>query len=164
MADSSWDNGGRPPAKKGLSPLAMVVIGTSLGILLLLLAAAGWGASVIWKTNQSRTSELEQAWGIIRKDLQQLESEVGAKAFYRENPGLAGRYPTEEAFLKACAGWKPKLQGFPEKAPDVLNTPGLEFSAKTRGQKDIYLSYHLPKGGLFRFASLDDRVVGLSVE
>lgn len=88
-----------------------------------------------------------------------------AKAYYRENPGLADRYPTEAEFLRASSTWVARLKELPEKTPDALGTEGLEFTYNQRGGTNTYLSYRLPnRGGVLRFASQEGRVVGLSVE
>jgi hypothetical protein len=165
MADSSWDNSGKAPVKTGLSPLAMLLAGSGVGVVLLLLVALGFGAAAIHKANQSRTAALEQTWSIIQRAVQRLESEGGAGAYYRENPGLADRYPTEAAFVTACTGWIPKLKALPNKPPEALGAEGLEFSFNQRGGTNSYLSYRLPhQVGVFRFATQDGRVVGLSVD
>lgn len=164
MADSSWDNGGGPTPGKRFSPTVTILIGSGLGLATLLVVALAWGLSALWKSNQARSQALEQVWTEIRTDLRQIGTEEGARTFYRENPGLAVRYPTEASFQRACATWKPRLEEFPKHPPLATGAQGLEFSYHPGGQAKVYLSYALPQGGVFRFASQHGRVVGLSVE
>lgn len=112
MADGSWDNSGAPPQKKGMALWAKITLGCGVAFLL---AIAGCTLVVTYGCR----GMMNQAWADMRREATTLSTEEGAKRIYRENPRLAERYPTEEAFLKASAEWRASLADLPEQAPSM---------------------------------------------
>ena len=98
MTDSNWDNQGLPP-KKSLSPGAKIALGCGIAFVVIVggcVAAVGGAA---WWGMKKGGVLFDQAWSDIRRDVQKLQTEEGAKELYLANPGLSERYPTLEDLL-----------------------------------------------------------------
>jgi len=48
-----------------------------------------------------------------------LQSEEGSRRLFQENPGLAERFPTQDAFLAEAARLRPELKGLPQNAAEL---------------------------------------------
>ncbi|NWJ41927.1 MAG: hypothetical protein HXX12_13275 [Geothrix sp.] len=128
MVDSSWDNGGLPPVKKGLGTGMKVLLGCGIAALLAFAACAVGGAilgNMIKKDPKAFEKRMEGfAEGLVRKDwerfrnlVDRLQSDEGAAGIYRSNPGLHQAYATEGQFLQAVRSWRPHLTPLPDKVP-----------------------------------------------
>lgn len=76
-------------------------------------------------------ARMDRAWkrglGALALELANLlQSEEGAQRLYSENPGLAERFRTQDAFLVEAARLRPELKGLPlnaaELAPEKIST------------------------------------------
>jgi hypothetical protein len=85
---------------------------------------------------------MKAPWEALHQALDQLKTDEGARAFYAANPGLAGRYATEAAFLEAVRGWRPKLEKVPRALPD-LQANAMNFH---RGFDGSTLAFRAPDG------------------
>ena len=167
--NQSWDNSGLPPQKQGLSTGAKVALGCGIAFLVVVggcLALVGGGAYYGMKKGNE---VMDKVWTEVQTDVRALSTEGGARALYMDNPGLARRYPTAEAFLEASAAWRPKLADFPTQRPDLKEIfkgkTGLQFQASSHnGVNTVTFRYPLPKGGVLRFETEDDRLVDIGVE
>jgi hypothetical protein len=168
MADSNWDGGAMPPRKEGVPLWGKIGIGCGVAVFLLALTCGGvvyWGMS-------KGTQAIDKAWAEMRTQVTRLQTEEGAKALYRENPGLAKNYPTEEEFLKASEAWRSRLSEVPLKRPDLktLFDPkaggGFHFDSHqvSDGPKDVTVSYRLPSGARILIKTEDDRLTDIRVE
>ena len=128
MVDASWDNSGLPPQQKGLGTGMKVLMGCGIAVLLALVTCAVGGAvlrNLIKKDPKAFEKRVEGfAQGLIQKDwerfrtlLDQLQTDDGARAVYRANPGLHQAHPTEDQFLQAARTWRPRLGSLPAQAP-----------------------------------------------
>jgi hypothetical protein len=81
-------------------------------------------------------------WEAMRKAVEQMETDDGAKAFYLANPGLAGRIPSEAAFLEKVRSWRPLLRPLPQALPG-LEAHDLSY---VRKQDQVELSYRTAQG------------------
>jgi hypothetical protein len=128
MVDSSWDNSGPPPQKKGLGTGMKVLMGCGIAVLLAVVTCAVGGAvlgNYIKKDPKAFELRVEGfAKGLVQKDWErfraladQLQTDDGARALYRANPGLGHAHATEELFLQAVRAWRPRLTPLPTEAP-----------------------------------------------
>jgi hypothetical protein len=128
MVDASWDNSGLPPRKKGFGTGMKVLMGCGIATLIGLTTCAIGGAilgNMIKKDPKAFERRMEGfARGLVQKDwehlralVDQLQTDDGAREAYRANPGLRQGHPSEEAFLQAVRGWRPRLTPLPEAAP-----------------------------------------------
>ncbi len=128
MVDASWDNSGLPPQKKGLGTGMKVLMGCGIAVLVALVTCAVDGAilrNIIKKDPKAFEKRVEGfAKGLIQKDwerfrtlVHQLQTDEGARALYRANPGLHQAHPTEDQFLQTARAWRPRLGPLPAEAP-----------------------------------------------
>jgi len=152
-----------PAPKQGLSVVGKVFIGCGSAMLCFLLAIG----ALVWVVFHKAARELDRGWVQIHA----LATEDGARDLHRHNPGLAQNYPTEEAFVKASAVWRPKLAGLPEKRPDVKalfghNGAGI-YSMETRegnGKTSFTLRIRLDNGAMLMVEIENDKFTDLQVE
>jgi hypothetical protein len=128
MVDSSWDNSGLPPQKKGLGTGMKVLMGCGIAALVALVTCIAGGAilgNMIKKDPKAFEKRVEGfAKGLVQVDwerfrtlVDQLRTDEGARALYRANPGLHQAHPTEDQFLQAAHAWRPRLGPLPAEAP-----------------------------------------------
>ena len=128
MVDASWDNSGLPPQKKGLGTGMKVLMGCGIAALVALVTCAVGGAilgNLIKKNPKAFEKRVEGfAKGMVQKEwerfrtlVDQLQTDDGARALYRANPGLHQAHPTEDQFLQAARAWRPRLGPLPAEAP-----------------------------------------------
>jgi hypothetical protein len=128
VVDSSWDNSGLPPQKKGLGTGMKVLLGCGIAALLALVTCAVGGVilgNMIKKDPKAFEKRVEGfAKGLVQKDWErfrtlvgQLQTDDGARALYRANSGLHQAHPTEDQFLQATRTWRPRLGALPAEAP-----------------------------------------------
>ncbi len=92
--------------------------------------------------------KIEGDWNFLRRAIEQINTDEGAKALYAANPKLSQQYPSEAQFLEAVKGWRPELQPVPEAMPD-LDSHDLQY---TQGLGGGWLSYRFPNGKHVRLA------------
>ena len=159
MADGSWDNSGLPAKKKGLGTGLKVAIGCGVALLVVIggcVAFIGVGASVVGKQMQAKE------WPQLRQLVRDLGSEDGAAGVYHSNPGLAGDFPSEEAFLKAAQAWRELLEPLPEEPPSLF-TGRLNMNISVNNdRRSALLGYRNGKGATITGRWEDGRLVGLS--
>ena len=134
-ADPSWQSEA-PPPKKGLSVFGKVAIGCGAALLCFLLAIGAMAWVIVSKASRS----LDRGWASIHAEIQSLHTDAGTRALYRDNPGLAQNFATEEDFLKAVREWRPKLGEIPEKRPDFKEM------IKGRGPRSVVMRSHDAEG------------------
>jgi len=93
-------------------------------------------------------AKIQDDWTFLRRSVEQIRTDEGAKAFYAANPKLIGQYPSESLFLEAVRSWRPDLQAVPEAIPD-LESHDLQHAQGIRGG---WLSYRFPNGKHVRIA------------
>ena len=165
MADSSWDNSGLPEPTRGRGLGTKLALGCGAGVLLILLTCLGFTGYGLHKGAQAA----DRVWQQVATSVRQLRTDEGARALYRENPGLAESYPTEAAFLEAAATWRPKLAGVPEQRPDLKELfregKGLAVDVRSRnGQEHLKLRYTVPSGAILRLETQEGRLTDLRVD
>lgn len=112
------------------------------------------------KVNALVKDLIQDRWAFMRKAVEQVGSDEGARALYRDQPGLASRIPTEAAFLKAASGWRRILEPLPETLPD-LESRAVTYARKPEGTE---MSYRTAKGTVvFLKWTEDDRLVEMRV-
>ena len=120
--DSSWDNSGLPPQKKGM-PLWLKILG-GCGIVAVLLIGSCVGLAA-WGIHKVSSMGAVQ-WPSYVAAVKALEDPAGTKTLYEANPGLANQFPDEATFEKQVAEWRPALQTPPDQMPSL--TSGRVFS------------------------------------
>jgi len=130
MTSSDWDNSGLPPEKKGMSTWLKVGIGCGVVFLLATATCAGgcyWFTRKVEKDPEGFKQTvfgyvkqyMKEDWEELRTVMEKLASDEGCRALYRSAPGLAGSYPSEDAFLAAAREWRPLLEPLPLEIPDL---------------------------------------------
>ena len=143
MADASWDNSGMPARKPGMPTWVKILLGCGLAMLV---AMGGCVALATWGCHAMTQSMETEEWGQLRQAVAQLQTDDGARALYQANPGLAAAYPTEQAFLTAAQGWRPRLEPMPEHMPGLL-TGRVSYSVQIQGGfRRTELGYRNGKG------------------
>ena len=120
--DSSWDNSGLPPVKKGL-PLWLKILG-GCGLLVVLLLGSCVGLAA-WGFHKASTLGAAQ-WPAYVATVKALEDPASTKSLYEANPALQKSYPDEAAFEQEVAAWRPAIQTPPDQMPSI--TTGRVFS------------------------------------
>lgn len=98
-------------------------------------------------------------WISMRKAVEQLGTEEGARAFFADNPGLSPRIPSEAAFLEKVRSWRPLLRPLPEVLPG-LETHDLSYLRK---QNQTEMSYRLANGTCIFMKWSEGRLVEMRV-
>ncbi|MBL0209468.1 MAG: hypothetical protein IPQ13_00915 [Holophagaceae bacterium] len=160
MADSSWDNGGRDaPIKSGMATWLKISLGCGIAVLVLLCTCVGGSLYLQHRIKQDPEGfkrqikgmvqkKIQDEWIFLRRAVEQIRTDEGAKAFYAANPKLAEQYPSEAKFLEAVRGWRPELEPVPEAMPD-LDSHDLQYTQRVGGG---WLSYRFPSGRHVRIA------------
>jgi hypothetical protein len=166
MPDPSWQNEALPP-KKGTGVLGKVLIGCGAAALCFLLGLAGLFLFVVHK---ARTA-LDKGWARLHAEVHALRTDPGARRLYRENPGLAQNYATEDDFVKAAGQWRKDLGELPEKRPDLRDLlsgrrNGM-VSLKTRdegGTSTTAIRLRMDNGSTLVVELEDDKLTDIQVE
>ncbi len=166
--DQSWDGGGLPPKKKGMSSLAKVGIGLLAAFVLFVGLCFGAG---YWMYRTASRS-VHHGWDIMRQTAEQLKTEEGARRIYAENPALSRDYPTQEGFLEAAGGWRAKLGSIPSQLPDMetMQDPKNQGTLDLRrhyggGVKEgIGITYATQGGGRIVIEIADGKLTSLRVD
>lgn len=166
MSDPSWQNEA-PPPRKSLGILGKVMIGCGSAFLCFLL---GLGA-LVWFVVHKANTVLDRAWVQIHAEVAALRTDQGARALYRENPGLAQNYPTEEDFVKASAEWRKNLGDLPEKRPDLWallsgkKPGGVSLrSSDTDGNHTSFIRLRMTNGSTLVVELENDRLTDIQVD
>jgi hypothetical protein len=165
--DPSWNSEAPPPRKPGLSVFGKVLIGCGAAMLCFILAVG----ALSWVVFSKATKAMDRAWADVHRDLQDLRTEPGARRLYREQPGLAQTYATEDEFVKASAAWRDKLGDIPAKRPDLAQIvagkgPG-SLSIRTRdvdGRKVTAIRMRTSTGAMLVVELENDKLTDLHVE
>jgi hypothetical protein len=159
---------GSLPSISGRKPVVWVATGAALLVLLAALGAlalrrradAPAPERLKQKVNALVKDLIQDRWAFMRKAVEQVGSDEGARALYRDQPGLASRIPTEAAFLKAASRWRRILEPLPEALPD-LESRAVTYVNKPEGTE---MSYRAAKGTVvFMKWTEDDRLVEMRV-
>lgn len=145
MAEMTWDNGGAPVRKAGMPLWAKILAGCGIAVLLMMATCGG----LIWWGISRGTAAVDQVWAEMVKDVEALRTEAGARALYRDNPGLARNYPTEADFIKASEDWRSRLGEIPAKRPslgELMQGKGGGFSIHSNNDHRR-VTYRFRKGG-----------------
>lgn len=165
MNNNAWDQY-TPPAKKGMPLWGKLLLGCSLTVILGSLTCVGL---VIWRGPKIMEdiggAYLDKTWQHMEGAVTGLATDDGSRALYQKNPKLAAQYPTEEAFLLAAQGWRPKLGDFPRQRPDLMSLlkGGQSFSIQTVNDRQK-VEYQIPNGGRLKLETERDELLNLSIE
>lgn len=162
MTDSSWDNGGQPTQRKqGMSIWAKLAMGCGVVFLLGLGTCVALGATCAHKMNQAMDGP---EWGQLRNAVEQLQTDAGAKTLYDANPDLSKAYPSENAFIQAAQGWRPRLEALPLQKPSLMSgdlSYGVNVSP---GHRQVQLDYTNSKKVVIRSRWENGRLQVLEVD
>ena len=170
MTTNDWDNSGLPPEKKGLSTWLKVGIGCGVAFLLATATCAGgcyWFTKKVEKDPEGFKQTvfgyvkqfMKDDWEELRAMVEQLGSDEGTKALYRSAPGLAGTYPTEDAFLAAAREWRPLLEPIPTEIPDL---EGHDLTYQNNMGNRMVLRFRQANGARIELAWKGKRQKGVS--
>jgi hypothetical protein len=161
MVDGSWDNSGTPEKRKGLGTGLKIALGCGIAMLVILAGCAiAIGAGASWFGKQVQVRE----WPQLRQVVRDLGSDDGAAGVYRANPGLAEDYPSEEAFVKAARGWRPRLEPLPAEPPSVFTGRLSMTISVNNGRRSAQLGYRADSGATVSARWEDGRLAGLRVD
>ena len=124
--DSSWDNSGLPPQKKGMATWLKVLAGC--GVLFLL--ALGGCALATYSCVRGATKMGESRWPAYVAAVKALEDPASTKTLYEANPGLQKRFQDEASFEKQVAEWRPAIQTPPDQMPPITSRRVFSFVGK----------------------------------
>lgn len=166
--DASWDDtSAPPPPKKGLSTFGKVLIGCGGAMLCFILAVA----ALSWVVFTKASKAMDRGWAELRERTEGLRTEAGARRVYRDNPGLAQNYATEEDFVKASREWRGKLGDLPEQRPDFKalfsgRGPGsLRITTREAGgKKRVSIRMRMSNGALLSVELEDDKLTDIQVD
>lgn len=165
-AEASWDNAPAPPSR-GSSVFGKVLIGCGAALLCFLIALG----ALIWLVVTKASRAMDRGWAQIHAEVDSLRTEAGARSLYRNNPGLAQSYASEDDFVKAVASWRPKLGEFPDKRPGfkevVAGRHVGEVSVKTRegeGRKVVTVRVRMSTGSTLVVEIENDKLTDLQVD
>jgi hypothetical protein len=152
-----------------MSTGAKVALGCGIAFVVIIGGCLATVGGVAYWGVKKGSAVFDQAWGDIRRDVQELQTDEGARKLYQDNPGLATRYPTVEEFQKASTGWRAKLSDFPEKRPEIKeilsSQGGIQFNvSEHNGVKSTSFRYPLPRGGVLRVETENDLLVDIGVD
>jgi len=167
--NSNWDTYTEPP-KKSMGVWAKLSVGCGAVVLLLLGSCVGLA---YWAKHSGRefvaakiAGWLEAPWAKMVEVAEAIKTDEGALKLYEENRGLAGQYPTKEAFLKQAKVWRPVFSEIPAEPPSIesLGSGNFEFD-KRKENKITFLkiSYKLPDMTYVTFNWEDEELVGIEV-
>lgn len=108
MASGDWARETPALSRRGVS------LGLKVALGLLALPLALW----LFLTGQSKAVET-QAWPVIQKVAQRLQTDAEAGRLYRANPALARVYPSEEAFLDRVRAHRAQFASLPDLPPEA---------------------------------------------
>lgn len=107
---------------------------------------------VTFLLGQSKTVEA-QAWPVIRRVAQRLQTDAETERLYRANPALARAYPTSEAFLEQVRTHREPFAALPDLSPgreryECFAGPN-GFLASVRGSDGSWARIEVRKNVLF---------------
>lgn len=111
------------------------------------------------KVNAMAQDLIRDHWAAMRKAVEQIGTDEGAKAFFASNPGLSPRIPSETAFLETARTWRSILQPLPEVLPR-LETHDLSYVKKT---DQTEMSYRISNGTCIFMKWSQDRLVEMRI-
>jgi hypothetical protein len=106
VASGDWSQETSGSSRRGIS------LGLKVALGLLALPIALW----LFLMGQSKAVET-QAWPVIRKVAQRLQTDAEAGRLYRANPALARVYPSEEMFLEQVRAHRTQFASLPDLPP-----------------------------------------------
>jgi len=168
VQDASWDNSAAPPPRKaGLGTGGKILIGCGAAALCLLLAIG----ALAWVVYNKVNTAMDRGWVTMHRKLDDLKTDSGARRLYRENPGLAQNYPTEEEFLRASREWRDKLGDLPEKRPEIREMlrsrgPGgvVIKSRDTGDRKTVTVRLRMSTGASLVVELVNDQLTDIQVD
>ncbi len=128
MADSSWDNSGLPPQKKGMPTWVKILGGCGIVFVLLLGSCVALGFYGVHKV-----SEMGKAhWPNYVATVKALQDPASTQALYEANPPLQKRYSDAAEFEKQVAEWRPSIQIPPAEMPSLTSGRAMAFEGRNR--------------------------------
>jgi hypothetical protein len=157
-----------PPAdgpilqKPGMSTGAKVALGCGVLVLASLgscMAVGLYGAgAVVSKVKDAGKAE----WTEMVKVEQQLTTDEGCRALYKEHPLLASSYPSEDDLINAARLWRPQLAPLPAERPDLMSGQ-LSFQSNTaNGVNTLILTYRNTLNGYLRCFWTDGKLADVT--
>jgi len=126
--DSSWDNSGLPPQKKGMPLWVKILGGCGLLMVLLIGSCVAFGAFLFHKATTIGAAQ----WPAYVTTVKALEDPAGTKSIYESNPGLQKQFSDEAAFEQQVAEWRPAIQTPPEQMPSMTSGRVYSFVGRDR--------------------------------
>jgi hypothetical protein len=140
----------------------LVWMAVALGALLLVAGALG-GFLLLTGWIRGMASE---PWSYLQQAAVASRTDDGAEAFYRQNPGLAARFPSAPAFVAASRAWRPKLAALPQVAPDLwglARSGGGSLNVK-RSNSQVTLELKGYRGANFQVVTQNGKLTDLAVQ
>jgi len=168
VQDTAWDNSAAPPPRKpGLGTAGKVLIGCGAAALCLVLAVG----AMAWMVYEKATTAMDRGWVSLHRELDSLGTPEGARRLYRENPGLAQNYASEEEFVRLSADWRERLGELPEKRPSLKDLLGHKgggpYAIQAReqdGRHQLVVRVRLARGGTLVVEMENDKLTDIRAE
>lgn len=140
-----------------------------LGCGTLCLLVAGALSAGVWAVQRRGALVMDRAWRTLRTTVDRLGTPEQALALYHANPALSETYPTEEAFLKASEGWRPRLGKVPANRPPLrvlLQDPRLVQVHRnlSDGHETMRMAYRFSDGAVIELESDQGQLTWLVVK
>jgi hypothetical protein len=143
------------PRRKGRFWLAIgvaltLLLAGAIGLLVLIFGAVEGAAA--------------RPWAALHEAAVAAQSPATAEAYYRGHPGLAGQFPTAEAFVGASHAWAPKLAELPPAMPglkDLIKGQRSVTITSSRGHTTLTVG---GRAGTVTVVLVDGKLVDLQVQ
>jgi hypothetical protein len=144
--DNSWDNSNTYPRAAEGSGLSRTSIGIAVAMVVILICFGGafWSVKHRARIEVWENQHAEADWSDARKVVDDLFTDEGAKAIYRNNPKLADRFQSDLNFLNTVAKWRTSLTRLPAAVPTaeskrLVHRVGI-------GDSVAYIKYEMDNG------------------
>ncbi|MBS1784413.1 MAG: hypothetical protein JST24_03170 [Acidobacteria bacterium] len=161
--DSSWDNSGLPPQKKGM-PLWVKILG-GCGIVFVLLLGS---CVALGFYGMRKVAEIGKAqWPRYVETVKALQDPASTQALYEANPPLQKRYSDAAEFEKQVAEWRSSIQTPPAEMPSFTTGRAMAFESRNRGvgdggstRKTSMAGYKMEDGRMLVVVWVNDQITG----
>jgi hypothetical protein len=155
-SDTAYDDSEGPaPRRSGMPVWAKGLIGC--GVVLVVLIGACIAGGTLFMKNQ-----FSAEWVDLRRTVDLLMTEEGARSLYASTPGLHDTWASEADFLAAADKWRPHLEPLPERIPLMSGRAGLNFEFSESSRR-ISIQYTNDRGARIKGTWKEAHLVGLDV-
>lgn len=164
MADSSWDNSGLPPQKKGMPTWVKILGGCGIVFLLLLGGCVALGFYGVHKVSEMGKAQ----WPHYVETVKALQDPTSTQALYEANPPLQKRFSDAAAFEKEVSDWRSSIQTPPAEMPSLTSGRAMAFEGRNRkygedgsSRKTSVAGYKMEDGRMLVVVWVNDQIMDI---